>query len=136
MAMWAMYNLLELSYPDLGQLFGRHHTSILASCRKVSKRMRTDNEFADQLNDYIRAIDPRHRILEHTYDLVFDEERYDELLLVVKEMITVAKQKDIKTIVARFTLLRGTPPPLAPGQRTRNESNTDLSNDISELEPR
>jgi hypothetical protein len=136
MSMWAMYNLLELSYPDLGQLFGRHHTSILSACQKVSERMRTDNEFADHLNEYIRAIDPKHRILEHTYDLVFEDDRYDELLLVAQEMVTNARRKGIKTIVAKFTLLRGTPPPAAPGQRKADEDDPSVSNDLTNTEPR
>jgi hypothetical protein len=59
-AMWMCRDLLDMTYPELGELFGRDHTTIIHGVRQVDGQMAADEGFADEVTklrmQLIRAI--------------------------------------------------------------------------------
>lgn len=46
----------EMSLPNIGRLFGRDHTTIMASCEAVEKRLRTDATLASDINTMLKEV--------------------------------------------------------------------------------
>lgn len=46
----------EMSLPNIGRLFGRDHTTIMASCEAVEKRLRTDATLASDINAMLKEV--------------------------------------------------------------------------------
>lgn len=45
-----------MSLPNIGRLFGRDHTTIMASCEAVEKRLRTDASLASDINTMLKEV--------------------------------------------------------------------------------
>ena len=48
--------ITELSYPSIGDIFKRDHTTILASCNQISKKINTDPLFNVEINELIKEV--------------------------------------------------------------------------------
>ena len=66
-AMWICRNILTMSFPEVGKLFERDHSTVMQACDRISALLRSNRDFADELDRVVRFIDPRHRILESTW---------------------------------------------------------------------
>jgi Bacterial dnaA protein helix-turn-helix len=105
-AIWICRNILEMTLQDIGHLFGKHHTTILSSCDRVSLLLRTDGKFAQELDRVVRIIDPRHRILEQTLNYSFDSEEFGQMFDVLSRVIARAREQELATIEVSYRLLR------------------------------
>jgi len=115
-AMWICRNVLAMSFPDVGRIFDRDHTTVMQACDRVSHELRSDSKFADELDQVVRFIDPKHRILETTYRYVCNDEGIEDLPAIAIRIMELALEKKVNTVAVTFQLLRGSPFPLAPGQ--------------------
>ncbi len=55
-AMWLIREATELSFPDIGRLFGgRDHTTVLAACRKIQARVDLDPAYGETVKQSATA---------------------------------------------------------------------------------
>lgn len=69
-AMYMCYDLTRHSYPSLGRIFNRDHTTILHATRKIEAAMAADPEFAaeiKQIEAAVRASDLREGRIHAVY---------------------------------------------------------------------
>lgn len=139
-AMWICRNVLVMSFPDVGRMFERDHSTVMQACDRISAQLRTDREFADELDRIVRFIDPRHRILESTYSYTFNDGDIEQLVESARHILELARSKRICTIAVTYKLLRGSasvkPPGLDPRREASSEDQGDPDNDRHEVEPR
>jgi len=115
-AMWVCRNVLTMSFPEVARLFERDHSTVMDACDSVSRNLRSDTKFADELDSVVKFIDPRHRILESTYRYVCNEIEILDLPAIAARIVELAAEKQVVTVEVVFKLLRGSPLPPAPGQ--------------------
>jgi len=115
-AMWLCRNIYDLSFPDIGRVIGRDHSTVLNGCDKISRLLRQDPAFADELDRLVRFIDPRHRILESTYRFVLNNEQILNLPELSEQIMEIACDRSVNSVEVTYRLLRGTPPETPPGQ--------------------
>lgn len=61
LAMWLLHSTSPLSYPEIGRLFGRHHTAIMNGVQNVERRRADDAAFrvkSDALKQVVRPDQP------------------------------------------------------------------------------
>ena len=57
-AMCIARDLTDLSYPELGKEFQRHHTSVVSAVKRVDKLLLTDLQVARSVEHIISAVKP------------------------------------------------------------------------------
>lgn len=112
--MWICRNILSLSFPDIGRLFERDHSTVMQACDRISALLRSNREFADELDRVVRFIDPKHRILESTYSYTFNDEELGRLVESAQHILELARSKRICTVSVTYKLLRGSAAPKPP----------------------
>lgn len=55
-AIYLIRDLTEMSYPNIGKIFNRNHTTIMASEEIVRKKLMTDRSFEAMLNEIIKEV--------------------------------------------------------------------------------
>lgn len=56
-AMYLCRNILEMTYPEIGQSFGnRHHTTVIHACDKVAKDVSTNSELSRIIDDLTKRV--------------------------------------------------------------------------------
>ena len=55
-AMYLCRDVLHLSYPDIGRIFGRDHSSVISACRSILDRIKADQRMRDQIARLIEII--------------------------------------------------------------------------------
>ncbi len=55
-AMYVMRTMLEMPFTEIGRCFGRDHSTVLYSVRKVERRMKLDDAFRDRVQDAMRDL--------------------------------------------------------------------------------
>ncbi len=53
-SIYLIRQITEMSYPGIAKIFNRDHTTIIASCDKISKRMLNDHLFSIEINQLIK----------------------------------------------------------------------------------
>ena len=56
-AIYLIRNITEMSLPNIGKIFGRDHTTILASIKFVEKKLITDNMFGMELDEIKKSVE-------------------------------------------------------------------------------
>ena len=52
-AMYLIRETLSLSYPEIGKLFGKHHSTVIYSCEAIAELRRTNPAFASTLTTFL-----------------------------------------------------------------------------------
>lgn len=52
-AMYLIREALSLSYPEIGKLFARHHSTVIYSCEAIAEQRRTNPAFASTLTSFL-----------------------------------------------------------------------------------
>lgn len=55
-SIYLIKKITEMSYPNIGKIFGRDHTTALSSCDVIEKKLRTDAALAMDLNTMIKEV--------------------------------------------------------------------------------
>ena len=55
--MYICRTLLDLSYPRIGQEFGRDHTTAMHAINKIEADLKTDISVKNDLNDILKTLD-------------------------------------------------------------------------------
>ena len=56
LAVYLIRELTEMSFPNIGKLFDRDHSTILTSYQKIARKINTDSSFALEVNEIKRSI--------------------------------------------------------------------------------
>lgn len=96
-----------MSYPKLGYLFVRHHSTILNSCRNVSARLKKDKWLADKVDDIVRTVDPDRALLQCKYNFVLSGCDINKISSIAKDLMLRATDLDSKAVVINVSFLSG-----------------------------
>jgi chromosomal replication initiator protein len=55
-AIYIIKKLLNLSYPSIGQIFGRDHSTVISSMNKVELNIRTKNNYEAEIQSIIKEV--------------------------------------------------------------------------------
>ena len=55
-AVYLIRNVTEMSLPNIGKLFNRDHTTVIASCETVERRMLSDTAYSFQVSEMLKAL--------------------------------------------------------------------------------
>jgi chromosomal replication initiator protein len=60
LAMWMVRRFTKLSYPQIGKLFHRHHTTVMSNCREIDQELEQREkirvEVASLINELIESV--------------------------------------------------------------------------------
>ena len=54
--MWLLRTQLPLSLPEIGRLFGRHHTTVMDGIRWIAFRVDADDDYREELENMVRPV--------------------------------------------------------------------------------
>ncbi len=108
---WICKNILGIPQLHVAKHFDMDNSTIVNGVKSVSNRLRVDEKFADELDNLVKLIDPRHRILEQTFKVILRENRILDLPQIADEIVELACRKKIPRVEVTFRLLRGTGDP-------------------------
>ena len=56
MAIYLLRELTEMSFANIGKVFNRDHSTVVASVNKVKDRMKEDSSFEAQIDEMIKDV--------------------------------------------------------------------------------
>lgn len=56
-ASWVLRNRFNFSYPEIGKVLGRHHTTIMSRCKMIDNLIKSDCDFADKLDVLLHQLE-------------------------------------------------------------------------------
>ncbi|MBO5270883.1 MAG: chromosomal replication initiator protein DnaA [Clostridia bacterium] len=55
-AVYLIRNITDISHPNIGRIFNRDHTTVMASCTTVERRMLSDTSFAFTVSEMLKSL--------------------------------------------------------------------------------